>query len=68
MPSSARTLLALLIVEALLIIGLTELGVMLALDLWPTPLNPAVEAVLDVALLSLIAAPLLAWRLRARLP
>ncbi len=68
MPSSPRTLLALLIVEALLIIGLTELGVMLALDLWPTPLNPAVEAVLDVALLSLIAAPLLAWRLRARLP
>lgn len=68
MPSSARTLLALLIVEALLIIGLTELGVMLALDLWPMPLNPAVEAVLDVALLSLIAAPLLAWRLHARLP
>jgi len=68
MPATKRPALPLLIVEALLIIGLTELGIMLALDLWPAPLNPAIEAVLDVALLSSIAAPLLAWRLRVRLP
>ena len=57
----------LILVEMILILGLTELGIMAALNAIDLHLPSFAEALLDASLLCLIVTPILFWRIRAHL-